>query len=89
MEKNYVAVVVDTGRELGSAWVDAEDVTVSGFGEGINERAIALAAEHRYGVSTDGTKACVYIKGGFPGMWPSGADIQAFAPRAVELTEAL
>ena len=43
MEKNYIAVVVDTGRDLPSAWIDAEDVTIPGFGEGISERALELA----------------------------------------------
>ena len=43
MEKNYIAIVVDTGRDLPSAWIDAEDVTIPGFGEGISERALELA----------------------------------------------
>lgn len=89
MEKNYVAVVIDTGHELGSAWLNSEDVTVPGFGENLSESALAIAREHNFGVSTDGTKACVYIKGGFPGMWPTGTDIEAFVPRAVALTESL
>ncbi|MDQ3728238.1 MAG: hypothetical protein M3355_01480, partial [Actinomycetota bacterium] len=89
MEKNYVAVVVDTGRTLESAWLDSEDVTIPGFGEGISEGALAMAREHGFGVSTDGSKACIYIKGGFPGSWPSGAEVEAFVPRAVVLTDAL
>lgn len=39
MQRNYNAVVVDMGRELPSAWLDADDVTVPGFGEGISARA--------------------------------------------------
>jgi hypothetical protein len=89
MEKNYIAVVIDTGRELESAWLDAEDVTVPGFGEGLPARALELARMGSYGVSTDGTKACVYIKGDVPGSWPSGAAVEAFVPRAVELAGAL
>ncbi|MDQ3758518.1 MAG: hypothetical protein M3331_01035 [Actinomycetota bacterium] len=89
MEKNYVAVVLDTGRRLESAWVDADDVTVPGFGEGLSDRALELARGGGFGVSTATTKACAYIKGPAPGRWPSGADIEAFVPRAVELAESL
>jgi len=89
MEKNYVAVVTDTARKLESAWLDVEDVTIAGFGEGLSDRALELARTGTFGVSTDGTKACVYIKGTVPGMWPSGADIEAFVPRAVELADSL
>jgi len=89
MEKNYVAVVLDTGRPLPSAWLDAEDVTVPGFGEGISERALELARAGSFGVSTDGTKACVYIKGNYPGMWPDGDAVEAFVPRAVEVADSL
>ena len=35
MQRNYIAVVVETPTELPSAWVDADDVTVPGFGEGL------------------------------------------------------
>ena len=89
MEKNYIAIVVDTGRELPSAWIDAEDVTIPGFGEGISERALELAKAGTYGVSTDGKKACVYFKSNSPGNWPSGADVEAFIPRALELADSL
>lgn len=89
MEKNYVALVVDTGRELASGWIDAEDVTIPGFGEGLSDRALELAKSGGLGMSTEGTKACVYIKGGYPGMWPTGAEIEAFVPRALELSDAL
>jgi hypothetical protein len=89
MEKNYIAIVVDTGRERPSAWIDAEDVTIPGFGEGISDRALELAKTGTYGVSTDGKKACVYFKSNSPGNWPSGEQVEAFVPRALELTDVL
>ena len=89
MEKNYVALVVDMGRQLPSTWLDAEDVTIPGFGEALSEHALEIAQTNGFGISTDGSKACVYIKGGFPGTWPTGAEVEAFVPRALELAEAL
>jgi hypothetical protein len=89
MERNYILVVMDTGRDLPSAWLDAEDVTIPGFGEGISERALELARANEYGVSSDGTKACVYFKSNSPGTWPSGERIEAFVPKALELADAL
>lgn len=89
MEKNYVALVVDMGRQLPSTWLDAEDVTVPGFGEALSEHALEIAQTNGFGISTDGSKACVYIKGGFPGMWPTGAEVEAFVPRALELADSL
>jgi hypothetical protein len=89
MEKNYVALVVDTGHDLPNAWIDAEDVTIPGFGEGLSERALELARAGTYGVSTDGRKACVYFKSNTPGNWPSGEQVEAFVPRALELADSL
>jgi hypothetical protein len=89
MESNYIAAVVDTGRALESAWLDADDVTIPGFGEGLSDRAVELARAGAFGVSTDGTKACVYIKGDQPGVWPGGAQIEAFCPKAIELVDSL
>lgn len=89
MEKNYVALVTDTGRKLGSAWVDSEDVTIPGFGEEVPAEALGVAREGGFGFSSDGTKACVYFKRDFPGMWPSGAEIETFVPRALGLIDAL
>ena len=89
MEKNYVAAVIDTGRQLESAWIDAEDVTIPGFGEGLPDSALELARTEGFGLSTDGTKACVYIKGSVPGSWPAGDEIVAFGPRAVQIADLL
>ena len=61
MQRNYTAVVVETPAELPSAWVDADDVTVPGFGEGLPQAALELAREHGLGLSTHGRKACVYL----------------------------
>ena len=33
LQRNYNAVVIETDRELPSLWVDADDVTIPGFGE--------------------------------------------------------
>jgi hypothetical protein len=90
LQRNYNAVVVDTGRDLSSAWLDADDVTVPGFGEGIPERALELARQGGFGVSADGTEACVYraMPPGSSG-WPSGAEVEAFVPRALEIADAL
>jgi hypothetical protein len=90
LQRNYNAVVVDTGRDLRSTWLDADDVTVPGFGEGIPERALELARQGAFGVSADGTKACVY-RAMPPGSggWPSGAEVEEFVPRALEIADAL
>lgn len=89
MERNYVAAVIDAGRNLGSAWVDAEDVTVPGFGDTLPDPALATATQIGAGIATDGHNACVYIKGGQPGMWPSGDAVEAFVPRAIAIVDAL
>ncbi len=90
MQRNYNAVVIDTGRELPSAWLDADDVTVPGFGEGLPERALELARQGPFGVSCSGTKACLYtaMPQGSAG-WLSGAEIEAMVPRALALADAL
>jgi hypothetical protein len=90
VQRNYNAVILDTGRELPSAWLDADDVTIPGFGEGIAERALELARQGGFGVSSEGSKACVYtaMPQGASG-WPSGADIEAFVPRALAVADAL
>ena len=62
MQRNYAAVVVETPTELPSAWVDADDVTVPGFGEGLPaRRPRSSRAPHGLGLSTHGRKACVYL----------------------------
>jgi hypothetical protein len=89
MERNYVAAVFDTGKQLPAAWVDSEDVTIPGFGEGLPEDVIRRAGALGYGISADGTKACVYIQGSSPGSWPAGAEVEAFCPLAIEIADAL
>lgn len=90
LQRNYNAIVVDTGRPLSSAWVDVEDVTIPGFGDDIAPAALALAREHRLGVSADGSKACVYsaMPPGSSG-WPGEADLLSFIPRALAVADAL
>ena len=89
LERNYVGVIIDAGRRLESAWVDVEDVTIPGFGEGLDPQALALARDHGYGISTEGTKVCVYAKGPAPGQWPDGAQVEALSKRAVALADSL
>ena len=90
MQRNFNAVIVDTGRDLPSAWIDADDVTIPGFGEGIADQALELARQGGLGVSSEGTKACVYsaMAPGSSG-WASGADIEALVPRALAVADAL
>ena len=90
LQRNHVAVVVATGRELPSAWLDADDVTIPGFGDGIPEAALATARQEGLGVSTGGSKACVYrsMPPGATG-WPSGAEIEALVPGALAVADAL
>ena len=90
MQRNYHAVVMDTGRKLGSAWVDVDDVTIPGFGEGISSRALELARNGGFGVSSDGSKACVYtvMPAGNSG-WLGREQLEAFVPRALEVADAL
>ena len=90
MQRSYSAVVVETAGDLPSAWVDADDVTIPGFGDGLAPGALTLAAEHGLGLSTNGREACIYLATP-PGAlgWPSGAEIEAFVPRAVAIADAL
>jgi hypothetical protein len=90
MQRNYNAIVVEVERELPSAWVDADDVTIPGFGEDLPRAALEAARSSGFGVSTAGRKACVYIAGaqGSSG-WPSSAEVEAFCPRALEIVAAL
>ena len=87
MESNYVAVVIEGSRELGTGWIDADDVTIPGFGESLPAGARELAQQSGFGISTHGRWACVYTKGNAPGGWPS--DIEGFIPRALAVVDAL
>jgi len=87
MESNYVAVVIEGSRELGTGWIDADDVTIPGFGESLPAGARELAQQSGFGISTHGRWACVYTKGNAPGSWPS--DIKGFIPRALAVVDAL
>ncbi len=90
MQRNYNAIVVETGRELPSLWVDADDVTVPGFGDGLAPAALELARAAGLGVSTAGGKACVYM-GSAQGAtgWPSGERVERFCARAAEVVDAI
>ena len=90
LQRNYVAAVIDTGRQLPGLWIDADDVTVPGFGAELAGPALELARAGGYGVSAAQTKACVYLgspRGDFG--YPSAAQIEALAPAAVEIAAAL
>ena len=89
MQRNYNAIVVEGELDLPSAWVDAEDVTVPGFGEGLPQQALEQARAAGYGISTHGRKACVYMQRPGAAGWPSGAEVEAFCTRASEIAESL
>ena len=82
--------MIETDRELPSLWVDADDVTIPGFGEELAPAALEAARAHGYGISTAGRKACVYL-GSPPGSsgWPSGERVEELCARAVEITGAI
>ena len=90
VQRNYVAVVVEGERELPPSWVDSGDVTVPGFGDGVPGGALELARDGGLGFSSSGRKACVYV-GSTPGSgrWPSAAEVEALAPRALAVADAL
>jgi hypothetical protein len=85
MERNYNAIVVEVDRELPPLWVDADDVTVPGFGAELAPAALESARLAGYGVSTAGRKVCVYMRSAAPGSWPSGAAVELFCQRASEV----
>lgn len=90
LQRNYNAVVMEVDRELPSLWVDADDVTIPGFGEALASAALELARESGLGVSTAGRKACVYLASS-PGAtgWPSGERIEQLCARAGAIADAL
>jgi hypothetical protein len=90
MQRNYNAVVVKTNRDLPTTWIDADDVTVPGFGKGLPAEALEAARGAGYGISTAGRRACVYVAGAHgAATWPSGADLEAFCARAGTIVDAL
>jgi hypothetical protein len=89
MEQNYVAVVAELGGRLPTAWVDAGEASVPGFGADVPAAALDAARAGGFGVATAGGSACAYIRGASPGSYPSGAEIDAFLSRAVEALKSL
>jgi hypothetical protein len=89
MEQNYVAVAAELGGRLPTAWVDAGEAAVPGFGAEIPGAALEAARSGGYGIATAGGSACVYIRSTQPGSYPSGAEVDAFLPRAVEILAGL
>lgn len=90
MQRNYNAVVIETDRELPSLWVDADDVTVPGFGADLAPAALEAARVHGYGISAAGRKACVYL--GSPqgaSGWPSAARVEELCARADGIVAAI
>ena len=84
VQRNYNAVVVAGERDLPARWVDADDVTIPGFGDAVPEDALAVALAHGLGFSSHGRQTCVYraMPPGAAG-WPSEAELEAFIPRAL------
>jgi hypothetical protein len=89
-QRNYNAIVVERDRELPSLWVDADDVTVPGFGQELGAPGLTAAAEAGYGISTAGRKACVYLSSPQgSSSWASGAELERFCARAVAIADAI
>ncbi len=90
LQRNYSAVVIETDRELPSLWVDADDVTIPGFGDELAPAALEAVRAPGYGISTAGRKACVYL-GSPPGSssWPKGVRIEELCGRAAEIVAAI
>jgi hypothetical protein len=90
LQRNYNAVVIETDRELPSLWVDADDVTIPGFGNELAPAALEAVRSHGYGISTAGRKACVYLSSP-PGSasWPKGERVEELCARAVEIAGAI
>jgi hypothetical protein len=90
MQRNYNAAVLETDRELPSLWIDADDVTVPGFGDELAPAALELARTHGYGISASGRKACVYL-GGAQGSasWPSAERVEELCARAAAIVAAI
>lgn len=89
MQRNYIALVLDSTAELPVAWIDPEDVGVAGFDAELPAPALEAASAAGYGISTAGRTACVYMRSTQLGAWPSGAEIDEFCPRAVAVVERL
>ena len=87
LQRNYVAVVIDTGSDGPTLWVDADDVTIPGFGADLAPEALELATAGGYGISANGSKVCVY-KPSPPGSaaFASAAEIEALCPAAAEIS---
>lgn len=79
MTREYVAMVCQTPAELPTAWVDAEEIGLSGFGEEISPAALEAAKAAGYGISTSGRSANIYMR--TEGTTP-GEAVDAFAERA-------
>jgi hypothetical protein len=64
MLQEYIAVVIATSRPkaLPERWVDAEDVGVPAFSEGLSPEALEHAIGCGYGLSTRGDGVCVYMR---------------------------
>jgi hypothetical protein len=86
MQRNYNAVVLEGERDLPSLWVDADDVTVPGFGAELAPAALEAARADGYGISTAGRKVCVYgAKPPGSSSWLSGAELERLTARAAEI----
>jgi hypothetical protein len=90
MQRNYNAVVIEGARELPSLWVDADDVTVPGFGAELGGTGLQAAAEAGYGVSVAGRTVCVYMSSPQgSASWASGAELERFCGRAAAIADAI
>jgi hypothetical protein len=79
MPKEYVALVCETASQLPTAWVDAEEIGIGGFGDEIAPAALEQARLAGYGIATAGRTANVYMR--TSGTTP-GAVVDEFAERA-------
>ena len=69
----------ETAAELPTAWVDAEEIGIAGFGDEIAPAALERARAAGYGIATSGRTAIVYMR--TSGTTP-GAVVDEFAERA-------
>ena len=90
LHRSFNAAVLEVDATLPTSWIDADDVGVPGFGEGLAPAARELARQGGYGIATAGRDACVYIAGK-PGAtsWPAAAEIERLGRDAPAIADAL
>ena len=86
MEKEYVAVVAELGRELPAAWIDEADSNVPGFGDELPDTVMNAVRPLGWGISTAGRTACIYFR---TGGTTAGADVDIFVLGATKVFDLL